>query len=609
MTTYTSPTRSLVAVLAAAGLAVTLSGCAGIGVGPATVPVTTTIAAGKVNGTVFGGQQPVVGASIQLYTMNPTTLRGAATALLAPGAVTTGGDGGFHVTVPFTCPTGDYMYIVVTGGDAGGGANTGLAMMAGLGPCGGSYAKVTINELTTVGSVYALAPYMQGYASAGYNGGTVAGLTGVSNAFTMMNSLVNVPAGTVPGASAPAGAAMPTNQINVLADIVAACVNSATGSSNCGTLFSNARDDLGNATTDTIGAAIAMVRHPQQNVPTLFGLVAGQPPYPTGVTQAPADFTGTIKLTGGSLATPYGVAIDATGNAWVTNETGTAVSEFSPTGAALAGSSGVTLNGAQGLTIDPAGNVWVANTGGNNLIEIGGTGAYVRTVNSDFLSAPVDVAADARNNIWAANFLPISGPAYLVSVFTATGANQTQFNTNLNAPSALAVDPSGNVWVSNSGSGTLSKYSKTFSLVGSGYTDSALQGPAGIAFDAGGSAWVAGQGGPELSGFTAAGNGVASGPVYNANGASLAQPTGVAVDGAGSIWVTNSVSSGYLSEFAAGTGAPVATAQTLGSLNAPVQVAVDPSGNVWTANSGDSSVTIFLGLAAPTVTPRVARTQ
>jgi DNA-binding beta-propeller fold protein YncE len=38
-------------------------------------------------------------------------------------------------------------------------------------------------------------------------------------------------------------------------------------------------------------------------------------------------------------------------------------------------------------------------------------------------------------------------------------------------------------------------------------------------------------------------------------------------------------------------------------LNTPVGVAVDPSGNVWTTNSGENTVSIFLGLATPAVTP------
>jgi sugar lactone lactonase YvrE len=599
-------------MLAVAALAATLSGCAGLGVGPAPVNPVTAVAAGKITGTVFGGQQAVIGASIQLYTMNATTLRGASNALLPVGAVTTNSAGGFNVTVSYTCPTGDYVYIVATGGDAGGGANTNLAMMAGLGPCSATYTHISINELSTVASAYALAPYMADYQHAGYAGGTVIGLTGISNAFAMLNSLVNTSTGSYPGPTAPANATMPIAQLTTVADIIAACVNTNTAGGNCTTLFSNAL----NGTTqpgNTVDAAINIAHYPGQHVGTLYGLIPTQQPYPSGTTGAPSDFTVPIKLTGGTLATPYGVAIDSTGNAWVTNETGTAVSEFSPIGTALTGSSGVTMNGAQGLTIDPAGHIWVANTGAGTLVELSSAGALTRTVSSPALSAPVDVAADARNNIWAANFLTVpAANANTIAEFNSSGTLQNGLTGggSVSAPVALAVDPSGNVWAAN-GTGVLTEYSKTFAQVSSntGYTDNALQGPAGIAFDASGNAWVTGQGGPELSGFTSSGTGIASSPVYNANGASLAQPTGVAVDGAGSIWVTSSTSIGYLSEFTAGTGAPVATSQTLGSLSSPVQVAVDPSGNVWTANSGDSSVTIFVGLAAPTVTPLVARTQ
>jgi streptogramin lyase len=613
MTTYPSTTRSLLSVLSASTFALMLSGCAGLGINPVTVNPVTTVAAGKITGTVFGGQQPVIGASIQLYTMNPTTLRGASTALLPTGAVTTNSSGGFNVTVSYTCPTGDYVYIVATGGDAGGGTNNNLAMMAGLGPCSATYTRISINELSTVASAYALGPYMSDYLHAGYAGGTVIGLTGINNAFAMLNSLVNISTGSYPGPTAPANATMPVNQLTTVADIIASCVNTNTVGGTCSTLFSNAVNGSGGQPTNTIDAAINIAHLPGQNVGPLYGLIPTQQPYPTGTTGPPADFTVPIKLTGGSLATPYGVAIDSTGNAWVTNESGTAVSEFSPTGTALSGSSGVTFNGAQGLTIDPAGNVWVANTGGNNLIEIASTGAYVRTATSSYLNAPVDVAADARNNIWEVNFLPVSGPGYLLNEFNSSGAILAELTggSTVNAPYALAIDPTGNVWTSNSGTGTLTVYNKSAAQVSpaAGYTDNALQGNAGIAFDSTGNAWVLGQGGPELSGFSAAGASLASTPVYAVNGAALAQPTGVAVDGANNIWVTNNTGSGYLSEFAASTGAPVANAKTLGTLNSPVQLAVDPSGNVWTANSGDSSITVFVGLAAPTTTPLVARTQ
>ena len=615
MTPTTTPARRLLTALAAATLSAALTGCAGLGVGPAAPKSTVTAAIGSINGTVHGGQQPVAGSSIQLYTMNPTTLRGASTALLPAGAVTTAADGTFNVTVSYTCPTGDYLYIVATGGNAGAGVNNNLAMMAGLGLCGGTYKPLSINELTTVASAYALAPYMADYLHAGYNGTTVNGLTGIANAFAMIGSLVNIGTGATPGASAPANATMPNAQLNTVADIIATCVNTNTAGVACTELFGLATSGA-TQPTNSLDADINIANNPGAHATSLYNLVPGISPYQPTVSPTPTDLTLPIKLTGGSLAAPYGIAIDASGNAWVTNETGIAVSEFSSLGAALTGSgTAYTFSGAQGISIDPSGNIWIANTGGNTIEKLTSTGALSKTVTSPFLSAPVDVAADARGNIWVANFLliPAAGASY-ISEFTNTGTFQNGLTGggSVSAPVALAVDPSGNVWASNNGSSVLTEYSKTIVQVSpnAGITDNTLQGPEGIAFDANGNAWVAGQGGPELSGFTSAGASLSTTPIYNASGASLAQPTGIAVDGSGSIWITNSTTAGYLSKFTAGTGTPIANAQTLGTpLSSPVQLAIDPSGNLWTANSGDNSVTIFVGLAAPTITPLVAKTQ
>jgi hypothetical protein len=43
-----------------------------------------------------------------------------------------------------------------------------------------------------------------------------------------------------------------------------------------------------------------------------------------------------------------------------------------------------------------------------------------------------------------------------------------------------------------------------------------------------------------------------------------------------------------------------------GSLNTPVSIGVDASGNVWTANFGSNTVSEFVGIASPVVTPIAA---
>ena len=584
------------AALLAAAVVLALTGCAGLGVSPISTSSTGSAIHG-IAGSVHGGQQPVSGSTVQVYLVTSGALKGLSAAPAGASATTDAG-GNFAITTSYSCPNGSYAYIVATGGNSGGGgANSATALMAGLGPCPVTSAVVNIDEVTTVASVYALAPFMSDYKHVGYTSSS----TGIANAFAMINTLSNVALGTSPGLSVPANAAIPSAEIYTLADIIANCINSnILTASTCSTLFGLATPPTGGITaTDTIGALLNIATNPS-GVGNIFGQVPTGPPFQPTLTVAPSDWTIAVKLTGNNLSTPWGVAIDGSGNAWVTNETGALLSVFNSTGNGIASAgTPAATSGAQGITIDGSGNVWVANAGANNVLKVTSGGVLSVTVSSG-MAGPVDVAADARNNIWVANF---NGNNVLE--FNSSGALQNTLTAGsvIVRPTAVAIDFSGNVWISNSGAGIMTEYSKTASLISAGYTDNALQGPAGVALDSAGRAWVAGTGGPELSGFTAAGTTAGSAPIYGV----LNQPVGVAVDSAGTIWVTNSTATGSLSQFQAATGTSVAA--SLGALNTPVVVAVDPSGNVWTADSGDNSVSIFVGLAAPTTTPLVTRTN
>jgi hypothetical protein len=70
--------------------------------------------------------------------------------------------------------------------------------------------------------------------------------------------------------------------------------------------------------------------------------------------------------------------------------------------------------------------------------------------------------------------------------------------------------------------------------------------------------------------------------------------------------VANGTTSGSLAKFTYGSTAAASPAAGFGSLNAPAGVALDASGCVWTANSGSNTVSQFIGLASPVVTPLAA---
>ncbi len=91
--------------------------------------------------------------------------------------------------------------------------------MSALGTCPVTSAVVNINEVTTVATVWALAPFMTGPTNIG-SPSTTQALNGIAAAFADVNTLVNVPTGSSPGLTAPANATVPTALIYTLANII-----------------------------------------------------------------------------------------------------------------------------------------------------------------------------------------------------------------------------------------------------------------------------------------------------------------------------------------------------------------------------------------------------
>jgi DNA-binding beta-propeller fold protein YncE len=208
--------------------------------------------------------------------------------------------------------------------------------------------------------------------------------------------------------------------------------------------------------------------------------------------------------------------------------------------------------------------------------------------------------------------------------FTAGAATSSK----LNAPSGLALDSSGNLYIADSGdhavakvsSGTLSYFAGTGSsgtVTAGAATSSKLNSPTGIAFDGSGNAYIADGGNHEVlkvaSGTLSVFAGTGTSGTVTAGAATsskLNSPTRVAVDSSGNVYIADGgnhqvlkvTSGGTLSVFA-GTGSSGSTHENDGSLataaklKTPYGVAVDSSGNVYIADSGNS---VILKVAAST---------
>jgi streptogramin lyase len=600
-------------VAATVALSTLLAGC-GIAT---TTAVTTTqsapvTAAQTISGVLFGGQQPISGSRVQLYAVGNQALQSASTPLVSQ-TVLTGNDGSFNITGLWDCNntavygTDPLLYLVATGGNpslGGSGTNSAIALMAALGPCStkANYAHVTINEVTTVASVYALAPFMADYAHVGALSSNMGGLT---SAFQTVHTLADTATGASPGPGAVAGETVPADLIYALANSIAACINSSNGPQ-CAALFTATAHQGGVHATDTVGATLQVAQAPTHHVADIFNVAASSPPFQPALSLPPADWSMMLRFTGGGLSSPAGLAIDAAGNAWIANAGGSGVTGLGSQGTQLTGPQGYAGNGnifgAQAVTVDRTGSVWVADTLLSSVVKLSVTNGTVQGSSSytNAINGPTGIAADSQNNIWVANFgdgsvteLGSNGTPLGGSPFTAGGS--------LQAPFGIAVDPVGNIWVSDNAASVLAEFDNNQTpLSGSGFSDQAMLAPTGVAISPKGQVWVADNGNAAVSLFGPTGSSQFAAPV---TGSGLSLPSALAVDGSGTAWVASSSGTGLTQVMQGGSAVgPV------GTLNAAAGVAIDASGSIWVTNSGDNSVVKFVGLAAPVITPLAATT-
>ena len=600
-----------------------------------------------MHGQLIGGQQPVVGASVQLYAAGVTGYGSQATPL---GLAVTTTSGGAFTLGTYVCPSGtSQSYIVATGGNSGSGTNGALAMMAALGNCGDLNAStfIVINERSTVAAVYALAPYMTATTGTLFNPGsslggtaTTLGTQGISNAFLTVKSLVATATAKSPGLGLPGNGTVPVAQINTLANVLAGCVNSDGTGPGCTNLFTDTTPPGGGTVpANTLDAMLNIAKYPGQSVSAICALGLASAPFQPAIdctNTPPNDWTLGIKFTGGGLASPHGMAVDAAGNVWVANNTASTISEFSPIGAALSGSGFADggLSGPFALAIDTAGppsGVWLSNFVSDDLSEFDDSnGSFVSGVAGFLgggLDGPLGIAVDGGGNIWLANEGHIDDvapePCNCVSEFDSMGNNLSPDATGgdaggftgggvLSAPSAVAADaetPTQHVWVANSGNDTLTELNATDGSFAGGASGGGLSNPRWIAIDGSGNVWNSNFNNDSISKFNSTGADQSAGSGFTGGG--LDHPYGIAVDGLNNIWVANNgttLTPGHsVSEFD-NSGNPLSpsTGYTGGAPTGTILLTIDGSGNVWLASGGDNSIVELVGAAAPVVTPLAA---
>jgi hypothetical protein len=514
---------------AVAGL-VFLTGCANmVATAPATTPLGVSHA---IAGNVHGGQQPVFNAIVRLYAAG-TSGYGTGSTLLATSAnsdlsgsfafTKLGTMGGvIDSTLPtWQCPSvgNPQIYITAIGGNTQGTGvtstnNTAAGFIAALGPCSGTSTGtfVSLNEISTVASVFALAQYINpgttpGTETIGTSSSTQ-GTVGLNNAAASIANLANISGGQAitttayPGLGTAVGATLTATpesaKLITIANILAACINTPASSSNqCADLFANAVPPAASVTSqpsasfapaqDTIQAAYYMAVNPSDGnaapsscattpgattrLACLYGLSSSLPPFQPNLAAAPSDWTigvtyvgsGACTDTGFLISGPYHAAIDANGNVWYINGGSTTANlvELSPVGQPMV-CTGFISNG-RGLTIDANGNVWGSfnGTATNGIVEWPAGGSALITWPVASGAQTYEMTSDGFGNV----FYSQNAGGGTIWEFINPGTTTTPFapvqiagplsGTGTITQGYIQVDPAGRIWDATSTSALL----------------------------------------------------------------------------------------------------------------------------------------------------------
>jgi sugar lactone lactonase YvrE len=227
------------------------------------------------------------------------------------------------------------------------------------------------------------------------------------------------------------------------------------------------------------------------------------------------------SVTPASLSGPKGVAVDSTGNVYISDTGNNRILKVdASSGATSVLGNYVWIPGnpatappqyafkaPQGLAVDSWNNVYVADTGNSVVVEIpsnyqlGGAVPLLAYPGAPKFSNPVAIAVDPQGNIYVADTKIAGGVIVMLPPGGGDLVNVpgTQFKipinqTGLGAPNGVAVDAAGNIYASD---GSKNKVVVIPSGPGSNpYTVnfSTLNAPAGLALDASGNLYVADSG-------------------------------------------------------------------------------------------------------------------
>src|SRR5271166_6129527 len=470
-----------------------------------------------IEGQVEGGGGPIAKATVTLWMAGTSAPEKLA-------ETQTMNDGSFSMKNADHEHGVGVLFLIAQGGEpkVGGerGPNPAITLMATLGTTPPKH--VTINELTTVASVWTGAQFLKGTVLSGNT-------LGLNIASGNVPNLVDLTTGGLgPVIQDPLNSTQTTtlSLFSTLGDLLAGCITRVQGDA-CAKLFEASTPPGGVAPTDTLTAAEAIALHPWNQPAKLFALLSDFYPAPHGpgsratpfrpyLLFAPGTWTIALLYAGGGLDGLGGIAIDSEGNAWAANNQmagsqstmfggiGGTLSELAPNGHPISPMTfGYTGGGLDfpgwGLTIAGDGKVWITSIEGKTISVFDKTGKPLSPANgynfNGQLGAMQGIMTTPTGDVWAADagksqlvYFPNGDPSRARILCRTENDKPVEGTCQVKGPFHLAIDQQDRILVSNANSNTVTRFpSSDPSKAEQIKVD---YSPHAIAIDSQGNAWV-----------------------------------------------------------------------------------------------------------------------
>jgi hypothetical protein len=347
--------------------------------------VNPAAAQSSLKGRVLGAATPVANATVTLWAASV----GAAKELAHSQ---TGADGRFELLAVAPQSPDSSLYLTAKGGHAAAskvnGDNPAIALLTVLGSTPPT--DVTVNEMTTVASVWTHAQFIDGTKIQGHALGLRIAAGNVPNFVDLATG------GWGEAIQGPLNSGQTPTMANfaTLADVLAGCVAQVAADA-CAKLFVAATPPKGGAPTDTLTAAQSIARNSWYKPERIFALLDQFYPVPTGknlrpvpfmpyLNFAPSAWVLPLKFDGGGYRAGGKAMFDSEGNLWVGNNFTVGwqgsdalwqghATKFDPNGKPLSPiTTGFTGGGMEGGTfgaaIDANDNAWFTTYGSKAIV-------------------------------------------------------------------------------------------------------------------------------------------------------------------------------------------------------------------------------------------------